>query len=237
MLSKLYKRDEVSFALLWIVVYVVGCSLADQMHKVVTLAFLLALSAVLGLWLSQNGLMQRYGLCRPRVSARTCAYYLPLAALVSCNLWMGVRLNLPPLESAVHVTCMLLVGFVEELIFRGFLFKGMAKTNLRSAIIVSSLTFGVGHIVNLFNGSGMQLLETLCQVCYAMAFGLLAVTLFHRTGSLIPCIAAHSVMNMLSVFANEAAVTPQADIAISLVLCVGSWAYTWFLHKRLPKEA
>lgn len=33
---------------------------------------------------------------------------------------------------------------------------------------MSSVTFGMGHIVNLFNGSGAKLVSNLCQVKYAI---------------------------------------------------------------------
>lgn len=93
---------------------------------------------------------------------------------------------------------MLCVGFIEEVIFRGFLFKAIAKDNLKSAIIISSVTFGVGHLVNLFNRSGMDLVSNLCQICFAIAVGFLLVTIFYRGGSLLPCIITHSAINTLS---------------------------------------
>ena len=96
---------------------------------------------------------------------------------------------------------MLNIGFIEEIIFRGFLFRMMAKSNLRSAVIVSALTFGVGHIVNLLNGA--ELIPTLLQIAYAVSIGFLFVVLFHKSGSLIPCIVTHSLVNALSVFNAE----------------------------------
>ena len=51
---------------------------------------------------------------------------------------------------------MLCVGFAEEVIFRGFLFRAMEKDNVKTAIIGSSVTFGLGHVLNLVNGSGMR---------------------------------------------------------------------------------
>ena len=41
--------------------------------------------------------------------------------------------------------------------FRGLLFTAIAKDNVKSAVVISSVTFGIGHIINLFNGSGMDL--------------------------------------------------------------------------------
>lgn len=52
------------------------------------------------------------------------------------------------------------------------------KNNIRSAVIISSVTFGIGHIINLFNGSGMNLVNNLCQIVFAIAVGFLLVTIF-----------------------------------------------------------
>lgn len=40
---------------------------------------------------------------------------------------------------------MLCVGFLEEMIFRGLLFEAIAKENVKKAIIISSVTFGIRH--------------------------------------------------------------------------------------------
>lgn len=101
--------------------------------------------------------MKRYGLCRPRIPARRFFYDVPLAILASGNLWNGVAVNYSPAGTACRVVCMLGVGFLEEVIFRGLLFTAIAKDNIKSAAVISSVTFGIGHIVNLINGSGMDL--------------------------------------------------------------------------------
>ena len=78
------------------------------------------------------------------------------------------------------------IGFLEEIIFRGILYKSIEKDNQKLAIIISSLTFGIEHIVNLLNGA--DLVPTLMQICYAIAIGFLFVTIFNKSKSLIPCI-------------------------------------------------
>jgi len=77
----------------------------------------------------------------------------------------------------------------------------MEKDNIKSAIIVSSITFGIGHIVNLLNGT--ELLPTLMQICYAISVGYLFVIIFYKSKSLIPCIITHSLINSLSIFNVE----------------------------------
>ncbi len=45
------------------------------------------------------------------------------------------------------------------------------QDNVRSAVLVSSVTFGLGHLLNLVNGSGAGLAENLFQVTGAIAIG------------------------------------------------------------------
>lgn len=73
---------------------------------------------------------------------------------------------------------MLCVGFLEETIFRGLPFTAIAKDNIKSAVIISSVTFGIGHIINLFNGSGMDLVNNLCRIVFAVAVGFPPGTFF-----------------------------------------------------------
>ena len=125
-------------------------------------------------------------------------YFIPLFLIVSVNLWNGININNSVSEIIFYILTMINIGFIEEIIFRGFLFKMMAKDNIKSAIIVSSVTFGIGHIVNLFNGA--DLIPTLMQIFYAISIGYLFVIIFYKSKSLVPCIITHSLVNSLSVF-------------------------------------
>jgi membrane protease YdiL (CAAX protease family) len=140
------------------------------------------------------------------------------------------------LEFVLYAISMLCVGFLEELIFRGFLFKAMEKDGIKSAIIVSSVTFGIGHIVNLINGSGATLLPNLCQVVSAIAIGFLFVVMFYRGKSLLPCILAHQFINITSFFANESAIDNKTRIVQSIIICVIALVYACILLKTLPKR-
>lgn len=125
-------------------------------------------------------------------------YFIPLILIVSVNLWNGININNSVSEIIFFILNMINVGFIEEVIFRGFLFKMMEKDNVKYAIIISSLTFGIGHIVNLLNGADFVL--TLIQVCYAISIGYLFVIIFYKSKCIIPCILAHCIMNSLSIF-------------------------------------
>lgn len=84
--------------------------------------------------------------------------------------------------------------------------------------------------------SGMNLIENLCQIIFAIAVGFLFVILFYRGGNLLPCILTHSAINSLSTFANEEGMSKETHIVHCLILIAITVAYTLVLVKMLPKE-
>ena len=114
----------------------------------------------------------------------------------------------------------------------------MSKESSTAAIIVSSVTFGSGHIINLINGSGAELLPNLLQVIYATAAGFMFVMMYYKSKSLIVCIVAHGVFNALSVFANEANATEEMRIlsAIFLTVITGSYALYLALSMKMKTK-
>lgn len=242
-MKKLYEKNELTFAIVWIVVYCLLQSLANPLNSVIGIAyaasavFCVLQTVVLFAFIRKNGLQKRYGLCKSSVPAWRFLYYVPLLILASGNLWNGVALRYTPAETVCRIVCMLCVGFLEEVIFRGFLFAAIAKNNVKSAVVISGVTFGVGHIINLFNGSGMDLINNLCQIVFAIAVGFLLVTLFYRGGSLLPCIIVHSAINTLGTFANDADLTTEMHLLHLAILIAVTVAYTLILTKTLPKRA
>ncbi|MBQ8882082.1 MAG: CPBP family intramembrane metalloprotease [Clostridia bacterium] len=231
---KLYQKSRLAFALVFIAIYVVITSLLDNFSvmlgipSVLTAPFLLILGAVLLGFILKNGFKTRYGLYRGNLNWAGCLFFIPLAVIVSMNFLAGVNLNVDILPAILGVISMLAVGFIEEIIFRGFLFKAMAKNGIVSAFIVSSLTFALGHIVNLANGA--DLLSTLLQIMYAGAGGFLFTTIFYKTDSLIPCIVTHSLLNASSVFMGSYDLTLTLISAITLTVVAVLYAL-WFFYK------
>lgn len=236
----LYRKNPLFFALFWIAGYVFLVSITDTVsaylgvRQAVTLPALCAVAFILAAFVRKNGLSARFGLCRcgGACCARTL-YLLPLAVIASSNLWGGVAINFPAREATIIIFSMLLVGFVEEVVFRGFLFRALAEKSLGPAVVISSVTFGLGHIVNLLTEASV--LETGLQIAYATSIGFLFTILFVKSGSIVPCIATHGVMNALSVFAapgNKADHSVQAAILTAVSL-----GYAIYLIKAVPGTA
>lgn len=241
-MKKLYDKNELTFAIVCIVIYCVLQSLANPLNQMIgvdysaSAAFCIIQTVILFTFIRKNNFMKQYGLCKSAVAASRFLFYIPLVILASGNLWNGFAVNYSLPETICRIVCMMCVGFLEEVIFRGFLFVSIAKNNTKSAIIISSVTFGVGHLINLFNGSGMDLISNLCQICFAIAVGFLLVTIFYRGGSLIPCIVVHSAINTLSTFANEVDSTMEGDLIHIAIMILITVVYTVILTKTLPKK-
>ncbi len=233
-MTRFYQKKELAFAIVWIVLYVFLLSAADQLSaalgcaKIVTAPLCVVLTVFLFGWIKQNDLTEKYGLGKVTIDFKKYLYFLPLVLIASTNLWRGVTLNMSVLESALYVVSMLCVGFLEAIIFRGFLFRALCKDNVRRAVVISSLTFGIGHIVNLLNGA--ELFSTLLQLCYALAVGFLFTIIFLHSKSLIPCILTHSAINSLSAFAIER--SGAINMAVAVVLTIVSISYVILIEKR-----
>ena len=202
-MKKIFEKHETLFCIVLIIVYILVNSyciqnfgIEDYRSTIINTIFSVVLIIIMILLKRTS----YYGLVKV-TNLKKYLYFIPLILIVSVNLWNGININNSTSEIIFYILNMINVGFIEEIIFRGFLFKMMAKDNIKSAIIVSSITFGIGHIVNLLNGA--ELIPTLMQIGYAMSIGYLFVIIFYKSKSLVPCIITHCLVNSLSIFNVE----------------------------------
>ena len=202
-MKKIFEKHESTCCILLIVLYIVinsycmqNFGIEDYRSTIINTVF----SIMVLILIKSLDKMSYYGLTKV-TNMKDYLYFIPLVLILSTNLWTGININNSYSEIIFHILTMLNIGFLEETIFRGFLFKMMEKDNVKSAIIVSSITFGIGHIVNLLNGA--DLVPTLLQISYAISLGFLFVIIFYKSKSLVPCIIAHFLINALSIFRME----------------------------------
>ena len=243
-MKNLYRKNELTFALVWIAVYVAGTCAAEALtetigiFKLVPAVFHITLALIAYMWLNRNGLTEKYGLFLPRYPLSRTWFFLPLLLVAGYKLVFSPALRYSPADALLFIMSMLGVGFLEELLFRGFLFRAIEKESLPRAVVISSVTFGIGHIVNLLNGQ--DLFETLCQIIVAVIIGFALVILFHKGRSLVPCIIFHGVFNSLSVVSNEEAQFRALGGAFSaavilMVFCaavLGAWSLWNWKHLK-----
>ncbi len=246
-MKKLLEKNEITFSLVLIVVYVVGSSVMQSVSDALgtqylaEAAFNALYAALLFAFVKRNGLARHVGLCRSGVPAAKLLFYLPLALIGGMGVLFGFGMQYSPAVTVFHTAAMLGAGFIEEVVFRGFLFKGIAMRSLRQAVVISSLTFGLGHIVNLlFNG--YELFDSATQITYAVIVGFLLVLLFLRTGSTLPCIAFHVYNNVMTAFARYDRLTAltgdehSAELALLGMMVAVALAYALYVVRALPKR-
>jgi len=237
-MKRLYEKDELAFSLVWIGIYVAAFSLADGLSdmigtaKLVTAPVAVLMSGYVLSWIGRNGLKAKCGLCKVKLCGKDYLWFLPLAVMASVNFWGGAAIRFSALETVLYIISMLGVGLLEEIIFRGFLFTALRRDSLRRAFWISSLTFGMGHIINLLGGA--DFFPTLLQIIYATAGGLLFTMLFHRSGTLLPCIAGHAAINALDAFCVDQ--KPMLKVFSAIALTFVALLYTLWIWKKTPQS-
>lgn len=233
MLTRLYRRDPLGFALVCVAVYVLAMGLGDGLsarwgaaYSGNALLAALFTAALLG-WSGKSGLRRALGLCRPRVPARRVLWYAPLAAVAACNLLGGIGRAVWP-ETALAAAAMLCAGVLEEILFRGLLFGALLRWGLRRAVWLSALAFGLGHALNLLGGAGVG--ETAAQIVCACAVGVMLALLARRCGSILPGAVMHGALNVLGVLAAPA--DAGRNLLIAALMMALAAGYALFLRPR-----
>ena len=161
-------------------------------------------------------------------------FLIPMLIVATANLWNGAVMRYALLDTVWYIIAMLCIGFIEEILFRGYLLQLLLKRSIKVAVIVSSLTFGLGHIINLVNGA--EILPTFLQLIYALAIGVMLSVFVIKTERIIPCCIFHGVFNALAAFSNESGQTMVYQVIVCLVISLMSVCYAAFLWKKIEKR-
>ncbi len=230
-MKKFYEKKPVLFAVLWIVLY---CAVSIPIRgeygdgSIWSLIGLLAIAIAIAVVSSIVPLWRELGVAARPKHVGLCLYFIPMWILATGNAWDGFHLQYSGAALWYAILSMALVGFIEEMIFRGFLFRALLKKRGPViAIIISSVTFGIGHIVNLL--AGMATIENVIMIIFAVAWGFVFTMVYYRSGSLLPCIIAHAVVDVLSVLSMET--SWGSWVYVSATIVIGG-AYSLWLAKR-----
>ena len=175
-------------------------------------ALLLALTSWLGWWPAVLG----EGLPAPRWLLAVPALFLA-GALV--NLALTAWDSRPLALVAYLALGTLLVGFNEEIVFRGLMVVGLRGRHGEALVcLYSSLAFGLLHGANFFLGQGFA--DTLVQVVYAFFVGVVLYVVRRATGTILVCMALHALWDFSS-FVRPGSLPESGGIALSTL--VGSF--------------
>ena len=236
-MRKLQDTKPIVHALIWIAIYIVSVNIGDFFVEILgfpgfTSIGLIALSIVLIVYLRVGGRLAFYGVRSVQPGTLPAAlFYLPLFAIAFLQYAKGFA---PDLDLQIIVYAILLmtaVGFIEELLFRGFLLQALRTRGTSTrAIIISGVTFGIGHIVNLLRGYSLtdQALQLVAAVLIGIALAYCAVL----TGSIMPGVAFHVLFNISGTIAAHSVLWDSVMVGIIAVVMI---PYILFLRNRLAK--
>lgn len=205
-MKKLYENKAVVHSLIWLAIYLVlntitgniaGATSTD--HHLVSAIPNLVLAAICYSYLKRTGIAGDIGLLKkPAEKLSSMLYYLPLLILPFLNLLYGINKTLSPMEIFLIVSMYAGVGFMEEIIFRGFMFKALEKKWNRYAVVAFiSFTFAIGHIVSMV-AIGQSAADTVLQIVNAFVVGVMFMSVILASGNLTVCIIAHILYNTLA---------------------------------------
>ena len=143
-----------------------------------------------------------------------------------------------PSEALALLGVMLLLGFVEEGIFRGILFYGLS-TRLTPfyTVLITAFIFGSFHFVNLFTGESFN--GVLYQSIHAFSMGFLYASLRLQLGAVWPLMLLHASWDMtLFILQTVGKHTEEADLTLTsgLAISIPALLYGSFVYWRWSKQ-
>ena len=146
------------------------------------------------------------------------------------NLSFGIA-QISILQFAIFFVVAGLIGFVEEVFFRGLILRAIAPLGLWRAATISSVIFGVAHSLNILSGSNP--VSTLLQIGYALAIGFAFAAVTLRTGVIWPLVIIHALIDFAGFIAagkTDASTTVStSSIMMSVIYIVTFTVYGVFM--------
>ncbi|WP_270169167.1 CPBP family intramembrane glutamic endopeptidase [Paenibacillus sp. SYP-B4298] len=156
------------------------------------------------------------------LSRRQWLDYAPLAAILVI-VWMSTQgIQLSSLAQIGYLLIYaILVGFVEEVLYRGIILRLLFPQGRTVAVLVSSLLFGLTHLLNAVGGQSLA--DTLVQIVYAFLIGVVLALLVLKHRALPLAILFHAAHNFIQFAANRPAEgTTGYDLCIMILLAVSA---------------
>jgi membrane protease YdiL (CAAX protease family) len=122
----------------------------------------------------------------------------------------------------------LLVGFVEEVLFRGVMLQSLKTRGPWQAVIITALLFGLTHALNVL--AGKDALQGADQVFYALGIGFAFGALVLKKGIIWPLVVAHFSIDFVNYLQRPGySYLPGVEISIAAGIGVVFVAYGTFI--------
>ena len=192
-------------------------------------------SVLLVILIAKLGLLEAAGFTRPTRWKQLWLIWpiLVFSFLNGSDLFIGaIKLDLSkPVLIVLYTLLYISVGFVEEILFRGVMLTvllqkwGKSLKGIYLSVILSSVLFGILHLVNFVMGR-YSLLAAVTQTGFALFFGVFFSACMLRNHSIWPVIFGHALfdffgsLNAISIggtFSRSHDTNPQAALIVLLI--------------------
>ncbi|MBD1858751.1 MULTISPECIES: CPBP family intramembrane glutamic endopeptidase [Leptolyngbya] len=135
----------------------------------------------------------------------------------------------------------LLVGFGEEIMYRGIVLHAFLTTNrVRWAMLVSAIAFSLLHAVNVFGG--VPLLAVPIQLLNTFQFGFLFAPLMLKLNNILPLIIFHWLWDFVQIVApslvdEQTATAMRSIVQLSDPIELIGGIVMWLQIKQVPERA
>ncbi|MEJ6403750.1 CPBP family intramembrane glutamic endopeptidase [Yoonia sp. 2307UL14-13] len=163
-----------------------------------------------------------------RLNVSALIWVLPAYSVLAVMIW-DVWPSLTEISASLLfflALTTLLIGFSEELMFRGILLRGaMTRLSVIQAMMLSAVAFSVLHVFNGFAGQSLD--GTLQHVAFTFLIGFALAPIALKLGNLWPLIIWHWLWNF-ALFAGSITdvIYPYAFAGILLQVIISIWLWT-----------
>ncbi|MFF2885739.1 CPBP family intramembrane glutamic endopeptidase [Paenibacillus sp. NPDC057967] len=221
--------------LLWIelalIIFVAGgsayVSIAELTHPAAPFLGFIPLALFLLFFLIRKNRARTYYLTGiSAIKGRQWLDYAPLLLILIVLLISNNGFAAAPASTFVYLllTQLLLVGFVEETLFRGILMRVFAHKGIMYAVIISSVFFGITHALQALGGQSLE--DTLLQIVYAFGIGFMLALLVAKHRAVLLTILFHGLHNFINMTGNE----PSTHLYDYIVLAIIAVYCLWLLR-------
>jgi membrane protease YdiL (CAAX protease family) len=133
-------------------------------------------------------------------TAKNMLYFIPLIVIELLPFFTGFNEQNSPSRIILLIIFTIIVGINEELYFRGIILN-LFKNNGVKAIIISSILFGLGHIINAIVNTNY--LYIVLQIIFSFIVGIICAEIVIITKSIIPVIIFHTIHDFVASITND----------------------------------
>ena len=166
-------------------------------------------------------------------AAKRMLYFVPLLLIAFSPFAAGINLNGGAAFILANLFLTLGIGMAEEIFFRGIICGLWLKHGTIKAMIISSVLFGLSHILNIAGGA--ELFETILQICFALVYGMILALIFAEGRSLLPCVLLHALHDFCSFISGDG--SAQFEIILGAVQFIVLLAYFIYLLRMASRKS